>query len=377
MPQEGHNHGGSTASSGGGGNTGSFGRSSRKQKKVPQRGLGVAQLEKIRIEELRKNDAGAAAPMAPNAILPPMPSAVSQATDVLELVRQSDTVVMHGNIQKVWNSANLGSELGTTVIDPTYARPSNWNPQGEPDPIWPPPAGPIPMVQLEYLNQVHAAVQSAPTSSSSSSSSLLNYPIEPPSNQNYHHSCYRPINAEVVGIKRPHPWTPFSLENPPPPPPLRPRTAHHAGLMNESISLGSGSRSIHDPGSGNFSVSFSASSSAQDSKSTRGSRENGNLGEVLTLAPPSTSSTWPNQRLTDPSPALASKNQNNFHVLEPHHLYQELSDFQQGSTWPGEQQQQHYHNFLAPAISQDAQADTSSKPGNGEHQEPIDLELRL
>ncbi|XP_031406138.1 uncharacterized protein LOC116214805 isoform X3 [Punica granatum] len=286
-------------------------------------------------------------------------------------------------LKKVWNSANLGSELGTTVIDPTYARPSNWNPQGEPDPIWPPPAGPIPMVQLEYLNQVHAAVQSAPTSSSSSSSSLLNYPIEPPSNQNYHHSCYRPINAEVVGIKRPHPWTPFSLENPPPPPPLRPRTAHHAGLMNESISLGSGSRSIHDPGSGNFrneyrnSVSFSASSSAQDSKSTRGSRENGNLGEVLTLAPPSTSSTWPNQRLTDPSPALASKNQNNFHVLEPHHLYQELSDFQQGSTWPGEQQQQHYHNFLAPAISQDAQADTSSKPGNGEHQEPIDLELRL
>ena len=46
---------------GGSGGIGGIGRSSKKprQKKVPQRGLGVAQLEKIRLEEQQKRDAAA------------------------------------------------------------------------------------------------------------------------------------------------------------------------------------------------------------------------------------------------------------------------------------------------------------------------------
>ena len=63
MAQEDQTQNTSSGSGGGGGSggIGSVGRSSKKpkQKKVPQRGLGVAQLEKIRLEEQQKRDAAA------------------------------------------------------------------------------------------------------------------------------------------------------------------------------------------------------------------------------------------------------------------------------------------------------------------------------
>lgn len=67
----------SNTSSGGGGigNSSSGGRSSKKQrpKKVPQRGLGVAQLERIRIEEQQKKDA---------ALILPSPSPSSSSSSL-------------------------------------------------------------------------------------------------------------------------------------------------------------------------------------------------------------------------------------------------------------------------------------------------------
>lgn len=74
MAQEEQDQRGSTGSSGvGGGNVAGVSKSSKKQKqkKIPQRGLGVAQLERIRIEELKKKDGAAAAAMAATAILSP------------------------------------------------------------------------------------------------------------------------------------------------------------------------------------------------------------------------------------------------------------------------------------------------------------------
>lgn len=70
-----------SSSSGGGGFGSNNGRSSSskkpKQKKVPQRGLGVAQLEKIRLEEQQKKDA---AVVAAAAILSSSPSPLSPTT---------------------------------------------------------------------------------------------------------------------------------------------------------------------------------------------------------------------------------------------------------------------------------------------------------
>lgn len=70
--------GGVACASGGNSSGGGCSRSSKKmkQKKVPQRGLGVAQLEKIRLEEQQKKDAAAALQAAatiltPNPILSP------------------------------------------------------------------------------------------------------------------------------------------------------------------------------------------------------------------------------------------------------------------------------------------------------------------
>ena len=62
MAQEEQNHRCSGSSSGGGGGGGGGGRPSKKpkQKKIPQRGLGVAQLEKIRLEEQNKKNSPAA-----------------------------------------------------------------------------------------------------------------------------------------------------------------------------------------------------------------------------------------------------------------------------------------------------------------------------
>ena len=55
-----------------GNSTGNFGRSSKKQKpkKIPQRGLGVAQLEKIRLEEQHKKDAVVATKSSCSSYLP-------------------------------------------------------------------------------------------------------------------------------------------------------------------------------------------------------------------------------------------------------------------------------------------------------------------
>lgn len=80
MVKEEHTQQCSNSSGGGGGGGGgcaggisSGGRSSKrlKQKKVPQRGLGVAQLEKIRLEEQQKKEAVVNNVMTPNPFISP------------------------------------------------------------------------------------------------------------------------------------------------------------------------------------------------------------------------------------------------------------------------------------------------------------------
>lgn len=88
MAQEERNQRGSTGCSGsGGGNVLGVNKSSKKQKqnKIPQRGLGVAQLEKIRIEGLKKKEAAAAAAMAAASAMLTSTSPISRGENFIHL----------------------------------------------------------------------------------------------------------------------------------------------------------------------------------------------------------------------------------------------------------------------------------------------------
>ncbi|MCD9561499.1 hypothetical protein HAX54_020626 [Datura stramonium] len=127
-------------------------------------------------------------------------------------------------------------------------------------------------------------------SSGISSSSVLNYQMEPPSNQNYYSCNYLPLWPEemkMVGMKRPYP---FSPEFPPVPafhgkfPPgyvsLASRSPESASCSNEcAASLESGNLLKREAPSGSRTLS--------ESKPKNVVRQNKALnGDFLTLAPP-------------------------------------------------------------------------------------------
>lgn len=148
----------------------SGGRSSRKpkQKKVPQRGLGVAQLEKIRVEEQQKKDAALASP----AILPSPSSVSSSKSSYLPLpipnfhhynqpssspislpsasplslpnidLKVSSTVLVpghHGSVPKLWSSHEYDFDKESFGVDPGLAFLSSLPCESNSNPIWPLP----------------------------------------------------------------------------------------------------------------------------------------------------------------------------------------------------------------------------------------------
>ncbi|KAI3815037.1 hypothetical protein L1987_14689 [Smallanthus sonchifolius] len=141
-----------SSSGGGGGGGGRGGRSWKKlkHKKVPQRGMGVAQLEKIISEGQKKKDA---------------------------------TVLTHNS------SSNL------VIIES--------NPSVRPPPI-------NLMLQRSQRLQQPCSSSMVNVSAGTSSSSVLNFQMEPPSNQSYRGSSYhhlRPAEEKMVGMKRPYPFS--------------------------------------------------------------------------------------------------------------------------------------------------------------------------
>ncbi|XP_039022909.1 uncharacterized protein LOC120155424 [Hibiscus syriacus] len=138
------------------GNNSSICRSSKKKrpKKVPRRALGVAQLEKMRLEEEQKKDL---------------------------IFRPSFSVVCNGNT------------FGVPLID--GHRPWGLMLRGQ-----------QPSFSIVNLS-----------SRTSSSTSVMNFQMELPSNQSYYKN-FKPLLPEhdkVIGMKRPYP---FSLDNAPSPP---------------------------------------------------------------------------------------------------------------------------------------------------------------
>ncbi|KAM0063381.1 putative SPEAR family protein [Helianthus debilis subsp. tardiflorus] len=172
----------------GGGNSGvgGGGRSSKKMKhdKVPQRGMGVAQLERM-INERQLKDAGVLTsnsvkfrgPEVP--LPPPFP-----------------------------NRHPLVSKSRLYNIDGGNSYPYQYQYQYQyPEPnalTWP------------QFHAQRSSMVNVSLGATSSSSVMSNLQIEPPSNQSYcanKHTSYQPDGDKMVGMKRPYP---FSMENIPP-----------------------------------------------------------------------------------------------------------------------------------------------------------------
>ncbi|KAB5521288.1 hypothetical protein DKX38_025607 [Salix brachista] len=206
----------------GGISIGHISRSSRKhkQKKVPQRGLGVAQLEKIRLEEQQKNDISVNLPSPPpislakpsnlsmpipniyesrstsTPYLPDLSSPISMfRPQNVELINSNSTISLANsvgwlsaavkeqkNAPKMWNSSDYNHEKESCGVDPALAFRYNLNLPYESNPTWPLPS----LIQRAQQHRQHSSSPCSmvnASSGSSSSSSWQNFQMEPPSNQ--------------------------------------------------------------------------------------------------------------------------------------------------------------------------------------------------
>ncbi|KAI4333601.1 hypothetical protein L6164_018385 [Bauhinia variegata] len=327
---------------------GSFGKSFKKpkQKKVPQRGLGVAQLEKIRIEELQKKDAAPANFPFPSSVssskssylpLPipnfhhsnksstssiPFPSGSPpdfrsplsfqnfdvKVPNTLPLANNGSfeanwpafPVPGQGNVPKLWNSYEFDFERESSGVDPGLAFRSSFSLPCESNlPNW------VQRTQ-QYQQPCSSMVN---VSSVTSSTPILHYSIEPPSNQNYSGSC-APMQQEekMIGLKRSYP---FSLDVPPASSfNLKLHTFAAPMKANETTSCGNGNGNgsgfIFDAGNSTFREVPSSSTSNFEPNSKKINKESENLNrDFLSLAPPLPTTSCPPSNIKPPSTLLA------------------------------------------------------------------------
>ncbi|XP_057963587.1 uncharacterized protein LOC131154825 isoform X2 [Malania oleifera] len=396
----------------------------QKQKKIPQRGLGVAQLEKIRLEEQKKDAAVrfsspssiSISPPTCSSFLPlplpnysqshssssipfPPPSPTSLLPDpnsqlkLAPLIPNIDIEIPnlnsvqlpslangwspvpapnHGNVSKSWNYEYSLEGGENRRLDPglafrgnlPYETSSNWSlPFVMPRPQ-PPCQQPSP----------------GKVSSATSVSPALNFHSEPPSNQSYCENYNTPICQEgekMVGWKRSYP---FCLDNPPGSPShcKFPTSIHSISRSDEPGSCGNGGTFNFEPGNPiREGPSCSASTSEMDSK--KGTEENGILdGDFLTLAPPTTSP-FPS---SNSKPPHASTPYTEFSEFELLHFQGSREDSILRPNTGGSIQQPLFYNFLPPAKSQISQAASHTNNcerggGGGGGGESVDLNLKL
>ncbi|KAH9763841.1 hypothetical protein KPL70_001310 [Citrus sinensis] len=323
-----------------GGGLGNIVRSAKKQKpkKVPQRGLGVAQLERIRIEEQKRKDASLTASSnqpcsssisSPNSMF--MPSSCSSVIQNIEILNSkantvpstnnpagcssSSVSIHHGhaaNVHKLHNSCDYSLEKESAGVDPGLNFRSNFNNLPfDSVPVWPFPSS----MQRPQLFLHPSSSMVFESSSATSSSSIINFQMEPPSNQSYYSNNYPPMWPEedkMVGMKRPYP---FSIDHPPAfstlhykiPPIVHPRVISRS---EDSASCGRGHTLIFEPG---FAMSREGSSCSafmlEPNNSKKSIKENGVLnGGFLTLAPPTSTSLCQGSKFKRPPHFLAFTN---------------------------------------------------------------------
>ncbi|KAA8523972.1 hypothetical protein F0562_010597 [Nyssa sinensis] len=441
MAQEEHSQKCGNSSIAGGGSCGSGcgtaggnGRSSKKlkQKKVPQRGLGVAQLEKIRLEEQQKQqkkDAAAQAPaiLSPNSIIspsnssclavqcanfrhhpspssipplpPPSPTDLSSQTSIFRPAPSTPNIdVFHPN--SVPLSKPLiggGGEIGWSAIPGAGAGaghvnwPKLWNCEynfeGEnhrldhngfisrsnmnlPYESWVPPN----VMQRTQFQQLSSSSM-VNVSSGTSSSSIINFQMEPPSNQSYYGNNYSPNWPEeekMVGMKRSYP---FSLDNPPGPSVhcnFLPAFVPPITRSGESASCDNGGTLNTEFSSPIFREGPSSSTPISELNSKKVTKENwGSNGDFLTLAPPATTLPHRSSKFKHPSAHELSQ----FETLHHHGSMEDPPVHQQGPIGPI--QQHTFYSFLPSAKTETGQATTTRSNYNGEVGESVDLNLKL
>ncbi|GMJ10148.1 TCP Interactor containing EAR motif protein 3 [Hibiscus trionum] len=326
------------------GNNNNIGKSSKKQrpKKVPQRGLGVAQLEKIRLEEQQKNDSVCLIA----AERPPLSVACNGNTSTVPLTSVDG--------RKFWGSCefNLGKECFRTDLGLPC----------EIEPVWSLP-GLMPFPQhLQQQEQPSSSMVNLP--SRTSSTSVMNFQMEPPSNQSYYYKNFKPFLPEeekVIGMKRPYP---FSLDNSPGPsfhtkhyPPI----VHSNNGQFEATSSTSNATITFDFESGTSNFREGPSCSTSNGVFARG---------FLTLAPPTTTSMCSASKSKLPQSNALAYQQASF----------EDSLMKQGSGGGGLNLQRPYYSFFPPPAMAEIERASAVTMTNRKREEVgghVDLNLKL
>ncbi|XP_057742283.1 uncharacterized protein LOC130960822 [Arachis stenosperma] len=371
------------------GSGGGSGRSSKKpkQRKVPQRGLGVAKLEKIRIEELQKKNFATAqlhqqedsiASTKPTYMHPPIqnfhhsiqPAPRSQAEFRPMSFQQQmlDAKVPGTGTVPLTNSSGFEKEM--FVVDPAAIQflPSF---TFESNPVWPlPNLGPR---APQFHHQLTSMVNVSP--SGMSTPPMLHYSKEPPSNQNCNVNDLLARQAEkIFGVKRPYP---FCLDAPPVPAynyklhPFAETQMNAATLCNSGFNYDAGNSSLREL------PSCSASNSELNSRKRSKENENFN-GDFLTLAPPTPTSSPPSQ--TKPFSAfLEIPNQDNPESESPSFQGTIEDQVPQPQAFNRfNQQEQPFYYFFPPAAHElQTGLSTARTPNVNGAKENIDLNLKL
>ncbi|XP_016169291.1 uncharacterized protein LOC107611941 isoform X2 [Arachis ipaensis] len=354
----------------GGGGGGGGGRPSKKpkQKKVPQRGLGVAQLEKIRMEELQKKN-------AVTILSPQQDSVASTKPTCMHLPIQN----FHHSSQppprsqaefrpmslKQMLTHNSGFEEERFWVDPAAMQflPSF---PFESNPVWP----------LPYLGQKAPQFHHQLTSMVNvSTPPMPHYSREPPSNQNCNDNGLFARQAEkIVGVKRSYP---FCLDAPPVPAynyklhPFAETQTNATTLCNSGFNNDASNSTLREL------PSCSASNSELNSRKRNKENENF-VGDFLTLASPTSTSSPPSK--TKPFSAfLAIPNKDNPESESP--SFQDTIEDQvpqvQAFNRFNQQKQPFYYFF--PPVADELQIGLSAARTQNvnEAKENVDLNLKL
>ncbi|GMH24931.1 hypothetical protein Nepgr_026774 [Nepenthes gracilis] len=375
MPQEEQNQMCSNNISGGvsgrgGGGCGSGGnRSSKKmkQKKIPQRGLGVAQLEMLRIQDQQQKAAENAVGLSPPTLSHTNSSLAVSFLNYSRNQSSSSSIPIHPPSPPTLPSPNRGQfDVGWPSIPvtenpnfPKMCRPYEFNRERDNSKLdhasrFRSNMNPNLMPSTQY-QQPYSSVNISPMNPSS----LPKFQTEPPSNQSYY-STFRspwPEEEKIAGMKRPYP---FLLENPPAPPFIGkyPPISRLVGMS--------------EPGSCENGSTLNLDNSVPIFGETQCGEEGISGGEFLTLAPPTATSPYASTRYKHSSAYVSSHSQGFYHFeSSPYQINVETPVIGLG---PGGSSQLRFFRFFPTSKVEDVATTTNS---TGELRESVDLELKL
>ncbi|MED6218771.1 hypothetical protein PIB30_029739 [Stylosanthes scabra] len=362
----------------GSGNGSGGGRSSKKpkQKKVPQRGLGVAQLEKLRIEELQKKNAATIfSQQQEGSVLSTkstyMPLSIQNFHDSNQPPPRSQPEFRSVPVQQKVGTVPLTNSVGVGPAAmqflPNFPYESNH--------VWTLPNLGQRAPQFHYQLPSSMANVSPAGISSAPPPPVPNFSREPPSNQNCNDNGLLGRQGEkIIGVKRPYP---FCLDAPPVPAfnyklhPFSDMQTNAATLYASGFNYDASNSTLREL------PSCCASNSELNSRKRKKQSENFN-GDFLSLAPP-TPTSCPPSRMKPFSPFLAFPNQD-----YPEFQSQSFQGTIEDQVPPPQpcnrfnQPPQPFYCFFPPAASESQIGQTTARTQNVNGvEEDVDLNLKL